>query len=214
MQPCLLESPEGAKSNLQFSLLGITVGLGWSQWTPDSLLIRQDDDNVRELNIDTEEEGLPQSNSSTILRSCFSFLHHWSLGGGAAIYKWEWVGGMGLSDTKKKEKFPGKSWGTSLSTNHIQFYEFTIYWGGTGIGRAWTFPTGKRGENGGRNVSHLWFMLNRVLTPQGMEVPESLMIPPSSQATWGKSWHCNVPSLIWNFYQIMCWDFPFCIHER
>ena len=95
MQPCLLESPVGAKSNLQFSLLGITVGLGWSQWTPDSLLIRQDDVNVRGLNIDTEEEGLPQSNSSTILRSCFSFLHHWSLGGGAAIYKWEWVGGMG-----------------------------------------------------------------------------------------------------------------------
>ena len=29
-------------------------------------------------------------------------------------------------------------------------------------------------------------MLNLVLTPQGMEVPESLMIPPSSQATWGK----------------------------
>ena len=28
-------------------------------------------------------------------------------------------------------------------------------------------------------------MLNLVLTPQGMEVPESLMIPSSSQATWG-----------------------------
>ena len=103
MQPCLLESPEGAKSNLQFSLLGITVGLGWSQWTPDSLLIRQDDVNVRGLNIDTEEEGLPQSNSSTILRSCFSFLNHWSLGGGAAIYKWEWVGGMGLADIEPEE---------------------------------------------------------------------------------------------------------------
>ena len=108
MQPCLFESPEGAKSNLQFSLLGITVGLGWSQWTPDSLLIRQDDDNVRELNIDTEEEGLPQSKSSTILQSCFSFLHHWSLGGGAAIYKGEWVGGMGLADTEAQEISQGK----------------------------------------------------------------------------------------------------------
>ena len=45
----------------------------------------------------------------------------WSLGGGAAIYKGEWVGGMGLADTEAEEKFPGKSQGTNISTNHIPY---------------------------------------------------------------------------------------------
>ena len=34
----------------------------------------------------------------------------WSLGGGAAIYKGEWVGGTGLADTEAEEKFPGNQY--------------------------------------------------------------------------------------------------------
>ena len=59
----------------------------------------------------------PASPSPSILAPRFC----WSLGGGAAIYKGEWVGGMGLADTEAEEKFPGKSQGTNISTNHIPY---------------------------------------------------------------------------------------------
>ena len=71
----------------------------------------------------TVKEGLllllfpPDTPSPSILAPRFC----WSLGGGAAIYKGEWVGGMGLADTEAEEKFPGKSQGTNISTNHIPY---------------------------------------------------------------------------------------------
>ena len=58
----------------------------------------------------TVKEGLllllfpPDTPSPSILAPRFC----WSLGGGAAIYKGEWVGGMGLADTEAEENSQGK----------------------------------------------------------------------------------------------------------
>ena len=47
---------------------------------------------------------LPPASPSSILAQRF----FWSRGGGAAIYKGEWVGGMGLADTEAEESSQGK----------------------------------------------------------------------------------------------------------
>ena len=131
----------------------------------------------------------PSSPSNLAPRFC------WSLGGGAAIYKGEWVGGMGLADTEAKENSQRKL--KEPIFQQIIFLMISLQFIGDGLRVSLSREPGKnfpreRGGNCRRNILP-WFMLNCVLTiPQGG--PESPMILPLPLCK--PSWHDTLIFLV------------------